>query len=211
MNNKGREFKGWMGGANYRRLSKLIGMGDKFYHKGIGDIKLDRGMRALDLGCGPGSLSFALAEKSHAGSEIYGVDISDDQLNYARNLTKNFKCRLKFSNNSMDDVPFKKEYFDIVMTSMAIHETPPDVRRSAIAETSRVLKKNGIFILIDWSKPRPGLWGIIWLPFICFGKMNEDNWNNIYADLCKKHGLILQEDTYINSLVRRQIFIKKGE
>ncbi len=47
MNNKGREFKGWMGGANYRRLSKLFGMGDKFYHKGIGDIKLDRGMRAL--------------------------------------------------------------------------------------------------------------------------------------------------------------------
>ena len=37
------------------------------------------------------------------------------------------------------------------MTSMAIHETPPEIRRAAIRETSRVLKKNGLFVLVDWS------------------------------------------------------------
>jgi demethylmenaquinone methyltransferase/2-methoxy-6-polyprenyl-1,4-benzoquinol methylase len=210
MNKKGHAFTGIMGGANYKRWAALFGMGNRFYRRGIGSLTLAAGMKALDLGCGPGALSFALAEVAHPTSVIYGLDISEDQLNYARARVDRFKCKLVFKNASMDEIPFANEHFDLVMTSMAIHETPPEVRRNTIRETARVLKKGGLFILVDWSRPRFGLWGIVWLPFTMWGELNKDNWKNVYPELCRRHGLILQEGKYINSMVLRQVF-KRGE
>lgn len=208
MNDKGREFKGIIGGANYKRVSALFGMNSEFYGKGLGSIMLNANMRALDLGCGPGALSFALAEKAHHDSLITGIDLSEDQLNYARKSTGNFRCGLDFRKASMDELPFADNSVDLVMTSMALHETPPVVRRGAIREAARVLKDGGTFLLVDWSRPKFGLLGIVWLPFLIFGENNRDNWNNVYLQLCFEAGFSLQEDYYITSIARRQVFIK---
>lgn len=209
MENKGREFRGMLGGANYRKISALFGMGPKFYRKGLGSIALGPGMRALDLGCGPGALSFALAGRAHHASSITGIDLSDDQLHYAKRFSGNYRCGLDFRKNSMDELLFPDGHFDLVMTSMAIHETPPEVRRGAIREAARVLKPDGTFLLVDWGRPKLGLWGIVWFPFVRFGEMNRDNWNNVYPALCRQCGLEQVEDSYITSLVRRQAFIKR--
>lgn len=207
MEKKGNEFKGLAGGKYYARWAKLFGFTSAFYQKGIDNISLDKGMKALDLGCGTGALSFALAGNADPESVITGIDISDDQLNYARSRINQFNCKLEFMNCSMDELPFPEGYFDVVMTSMALHETSPLVRRRAIAETSRVLKTGGIFILVDWSKPKFGLWGMIWFPLICFEKKNKDNWNNVYPELCQLQKLQLIEDWYMNSISRRQVFV----
>ena len=84
------------------------------------------------------------------------------------------------------------------------------VRRAAIAETARLLKPGGTFLLVDWSRPRFGLWGIVWYPFCRWGEGNRDNWNNVYPELCRERGLKLKEDDYINSISRRQVFVKEG-
>jgi ubiquinone/menaquinone biosynthesis C-methylase UbiE len=211
MNQKGNEFKGLFGGANYKRFASFLGMGIEFYRKGVGAIKLSAGMKALDLGCGPGGVSFVLAETAHPQAEIFGIDISDDQLNYAQKFASRYKCKIQFNKQSMDELPYPDDYFDFVLTSMALHETPPEVRRDSIVEVSRVLKKNGRFVLVDWSKPKFGLLGIVWYPFTRWGQKNKDNWHNVYPELCKKQGLILENDHYINSLTRRQVFRKPGQ
>lgn len=211
MNKKGTEFKGFFGGANYKRIASIFGMNTDFYKKGVGSEKLQKGMKALDLGCGPGALSFALAENAHPESNIIGIDISNDQLNYASNCSKSFDCNIEFKNCSMDELPFNTESFDLVMSSMALHETPPNLRRKAINETARVLKSGGRFLLIDWSRPKIGLWGVLWAPFVSFGKNNKDNWYNIYTSLCLECNLICVDDSYISSIARRQVFIKKTE
>ncbi len=150
---KGNEFKGLAAGANYRRMARLLGMGEDFYRRGIGCYAVDAGMKALDLGCGPGALSYALAETAHPDSEITGIDISDDQLDYARMYAPRFSCKLSFEKISMDELPYSDGSFDLAISSMAIHETPPEIRRAAIKETARILKHGGKFIYIDWSKP----------------------------------------------------------
>lgn len=208
MDHKGNAFNGFFGGGSYKRLAALFGMDKRFYRQGIGSTSLGPGMKALDLGCGPGALSYALAETAHQDSTVYGVDISEDQLTYARAHAGNFCCRLEFINASMDELPFADGSIDIVISSMALHETPPAVRRAAIAETSRVLKDNGAFILIDWSRPKLGVLGVVWFPLICFGSTNKDNWNNAYPEICLKHHLILKSDLYLNSITRRQAFEK---
>jgi len=208
MDDKGREFKGFFGGSGYDRLAVIMGMGGAFYRNAVGDLQVSQNIRALDLGCGTGSLSIALAEKIDGSSVIHGVDISDDQLEFSRKKTKEIPREFNFINCSMDQLEFKKNYFDVVATSMALHETPPDVRRGAIRETARVLKKGGVFVFVDWSRPRFGLLSMIWLPFLFFGEWH-DNWNNTYRTLCEEQGLVLEEDKYINSLSRRQVFRKK--
>jgi ubiquinone/menaquinone biosynthesis C-methylase UbiE len=115
MTQKGNEFKGLAGGANYRNFARLFGFTPAFYRKGIGDVTLAGGMNALDLGCGPGALSFALAEKAHPQAEITGIDISDDQLNYARSQCARYACKLRFDNCSMDELPFPDNHFDMVI------------------------------------------------------------------------------------------------
>jgi len=211
MHKKGRAFTGMKGGAHYKRWAGLFGFNTAYYHRAIGKIQLEETMKALDLGCGPGALCFALAEQAHPSSEIYGLDISDDQLDYARQYAGKYHCTLTFQQGSMDELKFPDSHFDLVMTSMALHATPPEVRRAAIAETARVLKRNGQFLLVDWSKPKINLWGILWFPFVRWGKSNHDNWHNTYRQLCETQGLTLEDDTYITSIARRQVFRKGGK
>ncbi len=205
---KGRAFRGIFGGESYRRLAALFGFKERFYRQALGELRLEAGESALDLGCGPGGLSYALAERSSADASIVGLDISDDQLACACRGAGAFACRMEFLKASMDELPFPEAHFDLVMTSMALHETPPAVRRGAIAETARVLKPGGVFLLVDWSRPRLGLWGIVWYPLCRWGERNRDNWNNVYPELCRDRALSLKEDAYLNSIVRRQLFGK---
>jgi demethylmenaquinone methyltransferase/2-methoxy-6-polyprenyl-1,4-benzoquinol methylase len=107
----------------------------------------------------------------------------------------------------MDELPFPDNSFDAVVTSLAIHATPPEVRRVAIGEIRRVLKPGGIFGLVDWSRPRFGLWGLLWLPML-LPRMKGDNWRNTYPDICRQRRMELEKDVYVNSLVRCQIFRK---
>lgn len=208
MERKGNEFKGWAAGRSYRNLARWFGFTDDFYRKAAGDLRITDGMRALDLGCGPGSLSFALAEDASRGAVIIGVDISEDQLVYARAECGRFDCELGFVNGSMDELPFPDGFFDVVVSSMALHEATPAVRRGAVAEVARVLRTGGVFVLVDWSKPKLGGWGVFWFPVVCWGEWNRDNWRNVYPDLCRRNGLELQGDVYVNSIVRRQVFGK---
>jgi demethylmenaquinone methyltransferase/2-methoxy-6-polyprenyl-1,4-benzoquinol methylase len=183
-------------------------MGEAFYRRGVGGVSLRKDMRALDLGCGPGGISFALAGTAHPEARIIGIDISEDQIAYARSRADGFDCRPEFRNMSMDRLDFADAHFDVVTASMSIHETPPGIRRAALSEVARVLKPGGTFILVEWSRPRLGLLGILWYPMVRFGEKNRDNWHNVYPDLCRDRGLTLTSDDYLNSISRRQTFRK---
>ena len=110
---KGRAFKGAFGGENYRRFAALFGFQERFYRQAVGDLRLGEGGRALDLGCGPGGLSYALAETSPASASIVGADISDDQLECARRGAGAFACKVEFLKASMDELPFPDGHFDL--------------------------------------------------------------------------------------------------
>lgn len=208
MSDKGRAFTGMFGGARYDRFAALFGMKAPFYRKALGPLALGAGERALDLGCGPGPMTVLLASRSHGEARIWGIDLSEEQLAHGRTKVDPAGCPVTFLQGSMDELPFPDGHFDLVVTSMALHETPPPVRRGTVAEVARVLKEGGLFLLVDWSRPRLGFWGVVWFPLCCWGERNKDNWNNVYPRLCREQGLLPEEDGYINSIARRQLFRK---
>jgi len=123
-------------------------------------------MAALDLGCGTGSLSFALAAQSSPQCRIYGLDLAENQITRAQCRQKDYPNDLHFSVASMDEACFPDGTFNIIMTAMALHEATPQTRRVTIANVSRMLAPDGIFLLVDIARPRLRGWGLLLYPFV---------------------------------------------
>ena len=49
--------------------------------------------------------------------------------------------------------PLSDNRFDLIHTSVAMHEMEPDQRRQIFREVWRVLKPNGTFTMVDFHKP----------------------------------------------------------
>ena len=210
MDSKGRVFKGISAGKSYDMLAPFFGMGNAFFKKAIGGIAAESGMRVLDLGCGTGKLLFALCERSHTQACFYGCDYSADQLKFAEGSKSRFTQEITFIHASMDELDFSDAHFDIIMSSMALHAVNPGIRQKAIREVARMLKNDGLFLLIESGRPR---FGLISLMFSTLGGLHKKDAyaHEIVDGYCRESGLELMEESYLNSLVRRQIFIKRPQ
>jgi len=203
--NRGRVFDGALSGSTYDRMAGYVGFGIKFYRKAASLIPLRPGMRILDMGCGTGAFMLAVYEQVVTEGRFDGVDLADGQLEHARRKMAALHGSFEFHHCSMDELPFEPDTFDLVLSGMAFHEVPSEVRRGAIRESARVLGPGGMFTLADWSRPRFGLWGLLWLPFLIFEK-SGDNWRNTYPELFRECGLLQEKDEYLNSMTRCQVF-----
>jgi len=69
--------------------------------------------KVLDVGCGPGTVSLALARR---GSEVIGIDISQNQVDAATQVAK--ECNLshtsKFLVAPAEDIKLAEEQFNLV-------------------------------------------------------------------------------------------------
>ncbi len=97
--------------------------------------------KILDIGCGIGLHSIYLAEK---GFDVVGIDISEEAIKQAKQLSKEKKVKTIFKVGNMYKLPFGKEKFDAVISLRVINHGTREQIRSAIKEIYRVLKKGGI-------------------------------------------------------------------
>ena len=76
-----------------------------------------KGKRVLDLGCGYGWHCLYAAE--HGATSVVGVDLSEKMLEVARQ--KNTFDNITYLHDSIDEVTFEPNSFDVVISSLAIH------------------------------------------------------------------------------------------
>lgn len=112
----------------------------------FGDVK---GLKVLDIGCGSGH-SLIYMEKRQA-AELWGVDLSTEQIHAARMLLKNSRSPVTLFEAPMEkNIGLPKGYFDIVYSIFALGWTT-DLERT-LANIHSYLKPGGIFIF-SWEHP----------------------------------------------------------
>jgi ubiquinone/menaquinone biosynthesis C-methylase UbiE len=101
--------------------------------------------RVLDVACGTGLVSFALAPQAR---EIVGIDISPGMLAKARQIRHRQGVRnVRFILGEAAHMPFKDGEFDVVVCRLAIHHFSQPERE--IREMARVLKAGGRLVISD--------------------------------------------------------------
>ncbi|MEM5772046.1 MAG: methyltransferase domain-containing protein [Candidatus Aenigmatarchaeota archaeon] len=105
----------------------------------LGNVK---GKRILELGCGGGQNSIALAKK---GAICTGIDISIEQLKFAKKLAEKEKVKVKFIKGNFQNLSrFKQCSFDIAISAWSFQYSPN--LKKLFKEVYRVLKRNGLFV-----------------------------------------------------------------
>ena len=103
---------------------------------------LKPGMRVLDIGCGPGSISVGLA-LAVAPGEFQGIDMEQSQIDIATSVAQ--EAGLSNAQFQVADalaLPFPDDYFDAVHCNAILVHIPDT--SAILAEIYRVLKPGGI-------------------------------------------------------------------
>jgi len=106
-----------------------------------------RTLRGLDVGCGTGRL-LAFLHDSWPGVRWTGLDLSPPYLAEARALIGP-TARVKLVQGAAENLPFDDASLDIVVSSFLFHELPGDIRTRALGEMARVLKRDGLIVIVD--------------------------------------------------------------
>ena len=103
---------------------------------------LRAGMRVLDLGCGPGSITLGFAQAVAPG-EAVGVDLQPSQVAQAQALSVAWRVtNAHFEVADVYSPPFPDGFFDAVFAHAVLMHLREPVR--ALEEVRRVLRPGGI-------------------------------------------------------------------
>lgn len=103
---------------------------------------LQPGMRLLDCGCGPGTITVGLAAAVVPG-EVVGIDLEAAQINLAqRQAAQANVTNARFEVANVHDLPFPDASFDVVYCSAVLSHLRE--RGKALREMHRVLKPGGL-------------------------------------------------------------------
>jgi SAM-dependent methyltransferase len=106
----------------------------------VGALGSVDGKQILELGCGFGTLSVFLAKQ---GARVTGVDIGARLVEAADKLAELNGIDAQFARVDIKSLPFASESFDVVVGLAVLHHLSERDLASALAETHRVLRRDG--------------------------------------------------------------------
>lgn len=109
------------------------------------------GMRLIDCGCGPGSITIDLAQAVTPGEAI-GIDLREEALTYGRRLARDRGLsNVTFQVANVYQLPFPDASFDVAFACAVLQHLGAPLE--ALKEMRRVLKPGGVIGIVDGSAP----------------------------------------------------------
>ena len=112
-----------------------------------------RPLAVLDLACGSGHQTLAWAER---GFRVSGLDFDASLLRAGRRRierTGNAELRAQWACGDATRLPFRSRAFDVVFNNSLLEHVP--AWRDVLAETARVLRPGGVFVMYTTNRTCP--------------------------------------------------------
>jgi demethylmenaquinone methyltransferase/2-methoxy-6-polyprenyl-1,4-benzoquinol methylase len=165
----------WLYDGISRLAALSVGGERRFRQLALQGLRINPESSILDLCCGGGQTTRYLVELS---DQVTGLDGSPVALKRAKQAvpTANYREGLA------EDLPFDDNSFDLVHTSVALHEMTDVQLQEIFKEVYRVLKPKGVFAFIDLHAPINPLF---WPPLAIFMQLfeTETAWQLLKMDL----------------------------
>ena len=104
--------------------------------------------RVLDLGCTVGHNTLPWKE-TYPNAEVFGIDVAAPCLRFAHARARSSGAAINFQQMNAGELRFADESFDIVFSSMFLHEIPKKEIPTILREAYRVLRPGGLMLHME--------------------------------------------------------------
>ena len=103
------------------------------------------GMRALDLGCNAGRMTFAMEDM---GAIATGIDCAEIPILHARKVAQRRKSQCQFNIGDMASLPYKESSFDFALLPQNNGYLSYQTLENLSVQLKEILSDNGLFVVI---------------------------------------------------------------
>ncbi|SEH81435.1 demethylmenaquinone methyltransferase / 2-methoxy-6-polyprenyl-1,4-benzoquinol methylase [Halobacillus karajensis] len=115
-------------------------------------MKVQKGDYTLDVCCGTGDWTMALAEETGPSGKVIGLDFSENMLSVG--IKKKIAGRVKqveFQHGNAMELPYEDDQFDFVTIGFGLRNVPD--YKQVLKEMYRVVKPGGKVVCLETSQP----------------------------------------------------------
>lgn len=131
-------------------------------------VARDRQPRLVDVACGTGDLAFGVIRATTPASRALGVDASFAMTQHARERLRgddqDVAESVRIVTGDMCALPVRDETVDVLTAGYGVRNAPHPLL--AIREAARVLKVGGLYITLDFYRPRVAPWRALLLGYL---------------------------------------------
>jgi len=159
----------------------------------IEQMRIEKGHRVLDVGCGTATLDI-LIKKAHPDTDVVGLDGDQKILGIARAKIKKEGLDIILDTGMAFELPYPDNSFDRVVSSLVFHHLTRENKIRTFNEIFRVLKPGGELHAADIGKPQNI---IMLIPSLILRFLEEasENIKGLLPDMFRSAGFTQAEET----------------
>lgn len=140
--------------SNYDQMNSLISFQQhkRWRKQTMKAMNVQEGAAALDVCCGTGDWTIALAEATGPSGKVIGLDFSQNMLNVGKEKIKEAGLEhVQMIQGNAMELPFEDGTFDYVTIGFGLRNVPDYIQ--VLKEMNRVLKPGGMAVCLETSQP----------------------------------------------------------
>ncbi|HZG73906.1 MAG TPA: demethylmenaquinone methyltransferase [Chondromyces sp.] len=140
--------------SNYDKMNSVISFQQhiRWRKDTMKRMNVNKGASALDVCCGTGDWTMALAQAVGNDGKVVGLDFSQNMLKIAKEkLNPTDFPQVKLIHGNAMELPFEDGTFDYVTIGFGLRNVPDYLQ--VLREMNRVLKPGGMAVCLETSQP----------------------------------------------------------